>query len=194
MRALAIALVLLAHAAAAQAGFTGWQPPEWLLRSGVYGVELFFVLSGYLIGGILLRMAALRPGWRGWLVFMLRRWLRTLPLYFLWLAVLALAWPPADDLPGHLLRYATLTQNLWRTMPDDGWFAVSWSLTIEEWFYLGFSAVLLGASALSRRAGVAWLAIGLFLAGPLAARLWLAHGAHPVSPYKIAALRLDAIA
>jgi peptidoglycan/LPS O-acetylase OafA/YrhL len=79
-------------------------------------------------------------------------------------------------------------------MPEDGWFAVSWSLTVEEWFYLLFSAIFLLSARLLGRQGQ-WLAIAVFLVVPLLARL-----AVPVQldfdfyVRKIVVLRLDAIA
>jgi peptidoglycan/LPS O-acetylase OafA/YrhL len=200
IRALAIGLVLLSHFTDLTAAFTGGHAPPWLSIAGLFGVELFFVLSGFLIGGILLRLARARPdgsgpGWRDWLVFMLRRWLRTLPLYLLWVAVLALALPPPAGLAEHLARYLTLTQNLCWPMPADNWFAVSWSLTVEEWFYLTFSAALLGVAALTRGRWAAWAVIAAFIAIPLAIRLLTPPGADfMVAAYKTAALRLDAIA
>jgi peptidoglycan/LPS O-acetylase OafA/YrhL len=195
IRAAAILMVLLSHFSDMSASYVGATAPAWLSIAGLFGVELFFVLSGFLIGGILLRLIATRPTWRDWLVFMIRRWMRTLPLYLLWLAVLALLFPPATDRAGHLLHYLMLTQNLGWPMPADNWFGVSWSLTVEEWFYLSFSLALLGAAALSRWRGVAWTVIGVFIAVPLAIRLL--HPAGPdflVTTYKIAGLRLDAIA
>ena len=50
----------------------------------------------------------------------------------------------------YAVLYGTLTQDLlaW-PMPEDNWFGVSWSLTIEEWFYLLFSAIFLLSARLS---------------------------------------------
>jgi len=164
------------------------------LPSILDGVELFFVLSGFLIGGLLIEIAEREPSLRAWFRFMIRRWMRTLPAYFVVLTVLLLAWPPAKDRVTHAAAYATLTQNLAWPMPDDNWFGVSWSLTIEEWFYILFGAIFLMAARAFGRRGQ-WLAIALFLSVPLLARL-----AVPVSlPWdlhvrKIVVLRLDAIA
>jgi len=147
VRAVAILLVLVCHCANVFCNFWNKKPPDFVALSGVFGVELFFVLSGFLIGGLLASSATACPGWRGWWVFMLRRWMRTLPLYFTAIAIMAVVWPPADGrLAWHLLHYASLTQNLAWKMPADNWFGVSWSLTIEEWFYLLFSLPLLLAA------------------------------------------------
>ncbi len=201
MRSAAILLVLASHCGDTFAVWLGGQAPGWLSISGFFGVELFFVLSGFLIGRLLIRIIAERPSLHAWRVFMLRRWMRTLPAYLIWLAFLAAFWPPRFWEPGHwavtgryALRYATLTQNLAWPMPD-GWFGVSWSLTVEEWFYLTFSAALFAAVALlGRRAGF-WAACAIFLAVPAALR-WGVPDSVDFGEVltKVAVLRLDAIA
>jgi len=104
--------------------------PWWL--PGQLGVELFFVLSGFLIGGILATEAE-----RGDLdvrQFWMRRWLRTLPNYYLFLVlnlvlerVATGAWPSA-------WAYAIFAQNL--AWPNPPFYPESWSLAVEEIFYL----------------------------------------------------------
>ena len=199
VRCVAILLVLANHCGLA---FTAWslvERPAYLDTLGYYGVELFFVLSGFLIGGILLDAISARPTARDWLVFMARRWMRTLPLYYAWLAVIAVFWPPGLthnnwDAAWRLLPwYAWFGQNL--AWPADDWFAVSWSLAIEEWFYLTFSFVLLGFARAfgARRAMLA--ALPLFLAVPLALRLIESpHGNWNDYLHKAVVFRLDAIA
>jgi len=201
VRSAAISLVLLSHCGDTFAIWLGGRAPAWLSVSGFFGVELFFVLSGFLIGRLLIRIVADQPGLPAWWVFMLRRWMRTLPAYLVWLAFLAAFWPPRFWEPGHwtltwryVLRYATLTQNLAWPMRD-GWFGVSWSLTVEEWFYLSFSAALFGAVVwLGSRAGF-WAACAIFLAVPLALR-WGVPDSVDFGEVltKVAVLRLDAIA
>ena len=192
MRATAILLVLASHCGDTFAGWLGGRAPEWLSVSGFFGVELFFVLSGFLIGRLLLGIIAEPPSLRAWGVFMARRWMRTLPVYLLWIAVLAVIWPPRPW--DQVLRYATLTQNLAWPMPS-GWFGVSWSLTVEEWFYLLYSALLLSAAALlGRRAGF-WAATAVFLVVPAILRWRMPESADFGEVLsKVAVLRLDAIA
>lgn len=192
MRAAAILFVLASHCGDTFANWLGGRAPEWLSVSGFFGVELFFVLSGFLIGRLLLGIIAEPPSLRAWGVFMARRWMRTLPIYLLWIAVLAVIWPPHPW--DQVLRYATLTQNLAWPMPS-GWFGVSWSLTVEEWFYLGFSALLLSAAGLfGRRAGF-WAATAVFLVVPAILRWRMPESADFGEVLsKVAVLRLDAIA
>ncbi len=196
VRACAIGLVMVSHVSDVFAAFWGRRPPAFVSLAGVFGVELFFVLSGFLIGTLLIRAAAEAPGWRGWRAFMLRRWLRTLPLYVAWILLMAAVWPPADGRVGwHLARYLSLTQNLAWRMPADNWFGVSWSLAVEEWFYLSFSLPLL---LLARRDGgrrsLPVLA-ALFVAVPVLTRCLLPAGLDfGQAVYKVTAFRLDSIA
>jgi peptidoglycan/LPS O-acetylase OafA/YrhL len=109
------------------------------------GVDLFFVLSGFLIAGILLDHRNTSNYFR---VFYLRRVCRIFPLYFLMLALFlclsatsistssSLGWIFRDPLP--LWSYATFTQNFFMGRGDFGplWLGVTWSLAIEEQFYL----------------------------------------------------------
>jgi peptidoglycan/LPS O-acetylase OafA/YrhL len=110
------------------------------------GVDLFFVLSGFLIGGILLDA---RDSPRYFQTFYIRRACRIFPLYGAVTALFFVRHLPVHVLPGPLgdyspltipwWAYLTLTQNFW--MAQIGWFGaramlVTWSLAIEEQFYL----------------------------------------------------------
>lgn len=99
------------------------------------GVGMFFVLSGFLIGRILLRTVAKEDfDGRMLLAFWVRRWFRTLPNYFFVLAFLLLVAFLGANPPPELLRYLTFTQNFARPHPP--FFPEAWSLAVEEWFYL----------------------------------------------------------
>lgn len=159
---------------------------------GHLGVELFFVLSGFLIGGLLIDICERSASLRDWRIFMARRMMRTVPAYML-CVLLLLAVKPFAQVQAYLPQYLTFTQNLAWPMPPTQWFAVSWSLAVEEWFYLLFSVVLLCCSALAPRKGF-WVAISVFLLLPLGARLAFAgHGDWDATLRKVVLLRLDAI-
>ena len=163
-------MVLVAHDADFIGRWTGHLAAGQLTIAGPFGVELFFVLSGFLIGGLLLDIVERGPTVENLAVFLCRRWLRTLPLYFIWLAVLFVFRPPATLLAWHLIHYATLTQNLLHGMPPGDFFAVSWSLTVEEWFYLLFAAAAVACVAATRRPWAIWLPTLLFLTVPMILR------------------------
>lgn len=130
LRATAILLVLVAHASFMFLPLTHRLEAWWML--GHLGVELFFVLSGFLIGAILAKQAEtarLQVG-RFWM----RRWLRTLPNYYLFLAInIALARWAESSWP-HAAPYAVFLQNF--AWPQPLFFIESWSLAVEEIFYL----------------------------------------------------------
>ncbi len=141
LRATAILGVTLAH------GFAVLYPhvPNLGLlgHGGFYGVELFFVLSGFLIGQILIRRGE-RLGHDGSLPeFYIRRWFRTLPLFWLLVVgnvVLDLVVQGTHYDSGLVLSHAFFLRNL--TGPHLAFMPESWSLAVEEWFYLLFPAAL----------------------------------------------------
>jgi peptidoglycan/LPS O-acetylase OafA/YrhL len=189
VRAVAILLVLQVHIGFYGLRFYGAALPPLMGHLGDLGVELFFVLSGFLIGGLLLEVSERSPMLQGWLRFMLRRWMRTVPLYVLWTLVLFLLYHRAFS----LLAYLTFTQNFAWPMPHNSPFPVSWSLTVEEWFYLLFSAVLIvSASVWPRRALL--LTCALFILAPLVLRLCSGVIDADEGLRKVAIFRLDAIA
>jgi len=104
--------------------------------TATYGVELFFALSGFLIGGLLLDLQERGATRRAIRIFLVRRWMRTLPLYYLALLTLLL-FPVLEPSSHHRLSsYFLLIQNFVTPMPASNWFGISWSLTIEEWSYV----------------------------------------------------------
>lgn len=185
-RAIAVSLVLISHWSG---HFAYWFDIHDIGRGwdflGDIGVDLFFGLSGLLIGRILLDIVFAGPTWRDYGVFMLRRGLRTLPLYFAWLAFLLAVFPPATGAAHTALRFLTLTQNLLAPMPPDYYYAVTWSLTIEEWFYLLFGCALIGLTRWfgARTALIACLTA--FIALPLIGRFMAQDDWKGLVPYRI---------
>jgi len=142
LRALAIFGVLFAHGF----GLLYPQMPAWfglLGHGGFYGVELFFVLSGFLIGRILIRYDADLGNANTVAVFYIRRWFRTLPLFWLFLLLNILLEIQIKDHPlslGEVLEHGFFLRTLTAYHPT--FFPESWSLAIEEWFYLLFPAAI----------------------------------------------------
>jgi peptidoglycan/LPS O-acetylase OafA/YrhL len=116
-------------------------------RLGWAGVDLFFVLSGFLIGGILLDA---RESENYFQTFYLRRFFRILPIYYLWLALFIVAaflfgssvgtvYANDQSVVKLLPAYFLFLQN-YLQLPFASfawlWLAVAWSLGVEEQFYL----------------------------------------------------------
>ncbi len=107
------------------------------------GVSIFFVLSGFLIGGILIKILEREKiTLKTLLNFWTRRWFRTLPNYFLILTLLAslsLFFVKNFDL-WSIRKYFLFLQNF--NSPHPAFFPEAWSLSVEEWFYLLTPVVL----------------------------------------------------
>jgi peptidoglycan/LPS O-acetylase OafA/YrhL len=169
LRAIAIGLVLVTHAARFFEGMAPRRLMEALVLGDV-GVDLFFVMSGFLIGGILLRDLERGASARDLLRFWSRRWWRTLPNYYLFLALNAAAglWLLGDPFPSK--AYLVFGQSmLW---PHPSFFSESWSLCVEEWFYLLFPALAFaGTASLSKDRSYLMSAVAVASAS-FAARAW----------------------
>lgn len=101
------------------------------------GVNIFFVLSGFLIGGILIKLVKENTVDSKLIInFWIRRWFRTLPNYFLILATLVILNVTFVDSFSicDKLCYFLFSQNLFYNHPV--FFPEAWSLCVEEWFYL----------------------------------------------------------
>ena len=150
IRGVAILLVLVWHyfAQSQRGGALG----SWLayllaaLRLTWTGVDLFFVLSGFLIGGILYDAKNSSNYYR---TFYFRRIFRIFPLYFIWVAVFALGLFFVGDQNSGPFRevfnrvlpvwsYPLFLQNFFmasRQTFGAEWLGVTWSLAVEEQFY-----------------------------------------------------------
>jgi peptidoglycan/LPS O-acetylase OafA/YrhL len=158
LRALAIVLVFANH----YMGFvTGEATFGIASRIGWTGVDLFFALSGYLIGNQIL--AGLRAGTFSMGRFAARRLLRTLPNYYVVLALYAF-WPPFIDGARHApwWQYLTFTLNF-GLMPGTR-FSHSWSLCVEEQFYFVLPVVALLVARCRGAVALGWCALACGLA------------------------------
>jgi peptidoglycan/LPS O-acetylase OafA/YrhL len=197
LRGLAILLVLLCHYlknAIVIRSFwisVGMAP----LRLSSTGVDLFFVLSGFLIGGILLDTRD-SPGY--YQTFYSRRFFRILPVYYVWLALfgigLAVA-PPTlagvfnTSLPAW--SYPLFLQNIFMSARDTlgaQWLFVTWSLAVEEQFYL---LIPFAIRVFDRRALTALLAVAVI--GAPIARLYPLSTGHFVAQLSSLPCRADAL-
>lgn len=178
----------------------GFDEPLWtrVALAGWTGVDLFFVLSGFLITGILLDTRGGRGYFRS---FYARRTLRVFPLYYAALFGLFALLPALglltitahEQLAGPQAWYWTYLTNVW--IAANGWEAVTpytshfWSLAVEEQFYLVWPFVVL---TLGDRRLLPLCIAGVALAPLLrAALLW--QGVDPVAVYVLTPTRFDTL-
>jgi peptidoglycan/LPS O-acetylase OafA/YrhL len=201
LRGVAILLVLAKHAIF---GLNSpIRPYSWLLKCGKLswsGVDLFFVLSGFLIGGILVD-ARESPNY--FKTFYIRRAYRIFPLYLAVIGIFLLRYLPfhwMHVLTGDLapltipvFAYLTLMQNFW--MASIGTYGPpattpTWSLAVEEQFYLTMPLLI---RKLRPRTLVITLA-SIVVGAPLI-RLWLrSHVVHgDFASYVLTPCRADAL-
>src|ERR1035437_361726 len=126
IRAISISLVIIAHSFAIKN-----------VELGVWGVEVFFVLSGFLIGQILIRDFTNGISFKKIMYFWKRRWFRTLPLYY---AVILVKFIFFDSSLG--LKFFAYIFFLQNNFVGISFLPVSWSLVVEEWFYLTLPLLL----------------------------------------------------
>ena len=166
LRALAIALVLISH----YNGFVRHAPGFGAIGSiGWAGVDLFFVLSGYLIGNQLLAPAACGES-LDLKIFFARRLLRTLPNYYVVLAgyLMLSGSSIAGESMAPLWRFLTFTQNFGMNYGQT--FTHSWSLCIEEQFYLVLPLVVMALVGSRRSPRLLWCALAAAIAAGMTVR------------------------
>jgi peptidoglycan/LPS O-acetylase OafA/YrhL len=131
--------------------------------AGFYGVEIFFVLSGFLIGNIFIKNVVfnnLESNQKLLLSnFWMRRWVRTLPNYFLFLLINILLIPIAPETTINLQTFSKYLIFIQYITPNpSSFFGISWSLAVEEWFYILLPILFVGALVLMKNRKRAFLA------------------------------------
>ncbi|UZS00132.1 acyltransferase family protein [Chondrinema litorale] len=136
IRAIAIVLVLLAHSIFLLYPLSGILKYKLLHLFGFPAVELFFVLSGFLIGRILIKKYVTKTNFDFFDIkdFWIRRWFRTLPNYYLVLIFNYLLFYFINRNIYPNWKYIFFIQNF--ATPHPFFFGEAWSLAIEEWFYI----------------------------------------------------------
>ena len=171
-------------------------------RLGWTGVDLFFVLSGFLIGGILLNV---RDSHRYFQTFYIRRFFRIIPLYYAWISIYILLFAfdrhfltsrigTIERVDVSILAQFFFLQNL---LPSFGpvisfwWFNSTWSLAVEEQFYLVAPGVV---KYLSRRALTVFL-VAVTITAPLLRWFVRVHfNSGPELAYRLMPCRADSLA
>ncbi|MGQ0799756.1 MAG: acyltransferase family protein [Pseudomarimonas sp.] len=179
LRGVAILLVLVRHLPPTQLSLEGWGESTvlWLTSIGHIGVDLFFVLSGFLIAGLIFTEYERHGSFRPW-HFFLRRGFKIWPAYFVAYGGMTLAriaaelWKGdadrAGELASHAVCNAVFLQNY---LACERW-SHSWSLAVEEHFYAALALVLGWAAWRGAKRG--WAGARVFsIVLPLAAAVWL---------------------
>lgn len=158
LRAIAVLLVLMVHAYQT-VGFPDWPVAKKLFLEGAIGVDIFFILSGFLITTLLVRELE-RDGHVQLKRFYVRRTLRIIPAYVCLLSVVAIC---------QYVGYFQLQRRDWigaltyttNFLYHPSWeLGHSWSLSVEEHFYLLWPVVLYaGGVTAAWRAGVGCLIV-----------------------------------
>lgn len=200
IRGLAILMVILHHA-------TVWDPQsnlgEWLVKAihmGGYGVDLFFLLSGFLITGILLDSKEQLHFFRN---FYCRRALRIFPLYYCFLTAILFILPyfvpflmesPYDfaSLQQHWAWYYFYLSNFFVAQKESfshGGLDITWALAIEKQFYLVWPLMIYFFDRLKI---LKW-SIAIVISSLLIRCLMWWSGASPIQIYVVTFSRLDSI-
>ena len=156
----------------------------WTLGLAWSGVDLFFVLSGFLIGGLLMDH---RGSERLLTTFYARRVCRIIPLYALLLIAFALSSPGQN-----LWSYVTFTQNF--VMANSAswgpvWLVPTWSLAVEQQFYFLLPAIII----LMPRSKLPYLLVFLIAISPGMRMLLRTTYGNPFAPYLLFPGRMDAL-
>jgi peptidoglycan/LPS O-acetylase OafA/YrhL len=200
LRGLAILLVLLRHFT--EGAELRSKSGRWLaaaLDAGWIGVDLFFVLSGFLITGILLEARRSQHYFRN---FYVRRTLRIFPLYYGVLAVIFgiapwLGWlvpevGPEEHSQAWLWAYGTNIIMSWTGSPllKHGWLNLNhfWSLAVEEHFYLLWPLIVFTSTRLRLATITAAAFLGAFLL-----RVCLSYTHNALAPYILTPCRIDTL-
>ncbi len=145
IRAVAILLVMVSHSAMLMLPSENTRSVLSFFKFfGAIGVDLFFVLSGFLIGGILLKhIQKEHTSLKDLLHFWVRRWFRTLPNYFLILIINILFFYLLNGIVFNQLgEFFLFIQNFASRHPE--FFTEAWSLSIEEYAYIIGPLLILG--------------------------------------------------
>ncbi|MEO8711486.1 MAG: acyltransferase [Parafilimonas sp.] len=162
LRAFAIIFVLFYHYGRL------FPHPEWtntISAFGWSGVDLFFVLSGYLIASQLFKNIA-QQNKISLKEFFIKRFFRIIPIYLVVVALYFLfPFMREREAPAPLWKYLTFTQNIGLDISKHGTFSHAWSLCIEEQFYLFLPLTLLALIYFKLIKKGYWLLIALFVFG-----------------------------
>ncbi len=151
LRSICLFLVVLQHSFMFTDAFFPKFRILWFVSHSA--LDIFFILSGFLVGGIIEKKYSEKNQIliKDIFKFYKRRWYKTLPMYFLTVSVFLLLsylniYSPKDFSWRFIFFLQNITQANFHFLPH------TYSLTIEEWFYLFFPLLLFGISKLNLKA------------------------------------------
>lgn len=167
------------------------------LRAGWCGVDLFFVLSGFLITGILVETKTASNYFQS---FYMRRFLRIFPLYYACLALWFFGFGSVAESQGWTASAIGQDRQLWYWLYVSNWMVPEheavgalghlWSLAVEEQFYLVWPLVVWLVS--TRK--LAWVCVAAVIIAPAFRCVLVANGMASDAAYEWTPARMDALA
>ncbi len=152
----------------------------------IFAVEIFFVLSGFVLGGQL-DLCFEKRNFNTLKVFFLRRWSRTIPIFFVVLFLLAVV---NDNIfEKSFIEYLTFTFSFLSYEENNNFFMAAWSLAVEEWFYIIFPLILVASAKFNISK---FKIIILFVAVIFILKI-INHTMYEINFHRITLFRLDAI-
>jgi len=103
-------------------------------------VEVFFIISGFVLAPQIIKILE-NNSIKNYRIFLIRRWYRTIPLYVLSLILTSIILNKFFTID--FLKYLLFLQNLIFIWLENDYFSISWSLAVEEWFYILFPLFLI---------------------------------------------------
>jgi peptidoglycan/LPS O-acetylase OafA/YrhL len=122
-------------------------------------VEVFFVLSGFVLGPQIL-LCMQRGNLQTYKIFLIRRWMRTIPPYLIALACVALIFRQLGS--ADFFKYAFYIGNLFDMTLTKDFYPVAWSLAVEEWYYVIFPLSLIITAPFLKRTRHQAVIAGIF--------------------------------
>jgi exopolysaccharide production protein ExoZ len=170
LRGLAAALVVFHHSLEESLAISSQIAPEWIIRLGACGVDIFFVISGFIIYSVTYGRDARNPEKAS--RFLLKRFIRIYPLYWICLLVTLALWSSGYFYRSLHIDGPTLVSSIFLLPLNKMIVGVAWTLVYEMYFYCLFSIMLY-----LRNAGISVLAITALICAGLLGSNFLPEGA-----------------
>jgi exopolysaccharide production protein ExoZ len=162
LRGVAATLVVLHHSLEESLAISASIAPEWVIRLGACGVDIFFVISGFIIYSVTYGREG--RGGEQPLLFLLRRFIRIFPLYWIWLLATLALWSSGHFYRGLHINAFDLGSSVFLLPGGKLIIGVAWTLIYEMYFYYLFSITLYirnGAISVLTTSGL--ICAGMFL-------------------------------